>query len=125
MVAFLFVYPYNGFCQKEGDPVNDKKVASFRERVVELVDSCPKSQTQISQEFGVAKQTISAWYNGKSSPKLPTATSLADYFNVSLGWLLGFDVEKQVNKHALDEYENYLISSLNKQENLGLLLPEE
>lgn len=105
--------------------MDGKKVATFRERFVELVDSSPKSQTVIAQEFGVAKQTISAWYNGKSSPKLPSASSLADYFGVSLSWLLGFDVDKNVNKDLQRNYDNFVNNTLDRMDNVGILFPEE
>lgn len=71
-----------------------KKVATFRERLNELVESSPKSRTMIAQEFGVAKQTISAWLTGQNSPRLPVVAALAEYFGVSLEWLHGFDVDK-------------------------------
>lgn len=71
-----------------------KKVASFRERFTELIDSSPKSRTAIADEFGVAKQTISAWLTGQNSPRLPVVVSLAEYFGVTVEWLNGFDVPK-------------------------------
>ena len=75
-----------------------KKVSSFQERFSELIDSSPKSRTAIAAEFGVAKQTISAWTTGQTSPRLPVVSSLADYFGVSSDWLLGFDVPKYPHK---------------------------
>ena len=71
-----------------------KKVATFRERITELVESSPKSRTDIAAEFGVAKQTLSAWLTGQNSPRLPVVVALAEYFGVSLQWLNGFDVPK-------------------------------
>lgn len=71
-----------------------KKVATFQERFSELIDSSSKSRTAIASEFGVAKQTISAWTTGQSSPRLPVVSSLAEYFGVTCEWLLGFDVPK-------------------------------
>ena len=71
-----------------------KKVATFQDRFSELVESSTKSRTTIASEFGVAKQTISAWTTGQTSPRLPVVSSLADYFGVSCNWLLGFDVPK-------------------------------
>lgn len=71
-----------------------KKVATFQERFSDLIDSSTKSRTAIAAEFGVAKQTISAWTTGQSSPRLPVVSSLADYFGVSVDWLLGFDVPR-------------------------------
>ena len=79
-----------------------KKVSNFRDRFCELIESCPKSRTQISQEFGVAKQTISAWITGQSSPRLPVVTALAEYFGVNIEWLMGFDVPKYVDKKVPD-----------------------
>ena len=68
------------------------KIATFQERFNELLESSPKSRSTIASEFGVAKQTISAWATGQSSPRTPTVSSLAEYFNVNLDWLVGFDV---------------------------------
>lgn len=48
--------------------MSGEKVSSFRERFAELVSSCGKSQSSIAAEFGVAKQTISAWITGQTSP---------------------------------------------------------
>lgn len=86
--------------------MSGKKVATFQERFIELIDSSPKSQTTIAREFGVAKQTISAWYTGQSSPRIPVVSSLAEYFGVSLDWLNGFDVPKYPKQKddAMQEY---------------------
>jgi len=64
----------------------DGKVATFRERFTELVEASPKSRTTIAREFNVAKQTVSAWVTGQSSPRLPVVAALADYFGVSFQW---------------------------------------
>ena len=72
------------------------KVATFRERFTELIESSTKSRSDIATEFGVAKQTISAWLTGQNSPRLPVVSALADYFNVNIEWLIGFDVPRVV-----------------------------
>lgn len=71
-----------------------KKISTFKERFTELIESSPKNRTAIAQEFGVAKQTISAWITGQSSPRAPVVSALADYFHVSVPWLMGFDVPR-------------------------------
>ena len=71
-----------------------KKVATFRERFTELIESSPKSRTEIALDVGVAKQTISAWLTGQNSPRLPVVVALAEYFGVDVRWLNGFDVPK-------------------------------
>ena len=74
------------------------KIATFRERFNELLESTPKSRSTIAEEFGVAKQTISAWATGQSSPRTPVVSSLAEYFDVNLDWLVGYDVPKRSMK---------------------------
>lgn len=99
-----------------------KLVSDFRERFNELLDSSPKSRTVIAEEFGVAKQTISAWATGQSSPRIPVANSLAEYFGVNFNWLMGYDVPKYIDKkeHVTPEPEpikddiRLLIRGLNK-----------
>lgn len=81
----------------------EKKVATFQERFSELIESSPKSRSTIASEFGVAKQTISAWTTGQSSPRLPVITSLAEYFGVNYYWLLGFDVPKIVHHEIVTQ----------------------
>ena len=101
------------------------KVATFQERFNELLDLSPKSRSTIAKEFGVAKQTISAWATGQSSPRTPVATSLAEYFDVSLPWLLGFDVPMREDKQSMDYYLKYLNSVIEGTEKIGMIFPDE
>ena len=70
------------------------KIATFQERLAQLVDESGKSQSSIASDFGVAKQTISAWITGANSPRQPIIYALSFYFNVSIPWLMGFDVPR-------------------------------
>lgn len=105
--------------------MSGKKVATFRERFTALIESSPKSRTTIAREFGVAKQTISAWLTGQNSPRLPVASALADYFEVNLGWLLGFDVPKTIDRSRLEEYEATMKDILSNNERLGIVTSSE
>lgn len=71
-----------------------KKISTFRERFSELCNSNPRNDTLIAEELHVSKQTISAWKAGTRSPKSPTIITIANYFQVDVAWLMGFDVEK-------------------------------
>ena len=73
---------------------NGLKVSTFRERITELVESSEKSQSDIAMDFGISKQTLSAWITGQNSPRTPTVAALAAYFGVTIPWLNGFDVSK-------------------------------
>jgi transcriptional regulator with XRE-family HTH domain len=70
------------------------KVATNQERLNELFDSDPRNDTAIANTLGVSKQSISMWRNGSRSPKKSVLIEIAKEFNVSIEWLMGFDVER-------------------------------
>ena len=75
-----------------------KKIQTFQERFSTLVDESEKTLTQLSKELHMSNQTLSAWRNGTRSPKEPTIIAIAEYFDVDVRWLMGFDVEKESNR---------------------------
>lgn len=70
------------------------KVATSIERLNDLFDSDARSDTAIANDLHVSKQTLSAWRKGRRSPKKSVLIKIAELYNVSLEWILGFDVEK-------------------------------
>ena len=44
---------------------------------------------QVSKATGVAQSSLSDWKNGKSKPKIDKMKKIAEYFNVSVEYLLG------------------------------------
>lgn len=44
---------------------------------------------RVAKETGIATATLSDWKNGKSTPKTDKLQKIADYFGVSLDYLLG------------------------------------
>lgn len=68
------------------------KVSTSTERINELFDSDPRNDTTIATILDVSKQTISAWRKGTRSPKKPMLIRISEEFNVSIEWLMGFDV---------------------------------
>ena len=46
---------------------------------------------RVSMDTGVSQATLSDWKRGRSTPKLPKLQKLADYFGVSLEYLMGAD----------------------------------
>lgn len=49
------------------------------------------TQTELADEIGVTKLSISNWENEKHDIKSDKAQQLADYFGVSVGYLLGLE----------------------------------
>lgn len=86
-----------------------EKVATFSERFSELVTEYTTAkglnETDLARNLDLSKQTISAWKSGKRSPKQPTVITIANFFNVSVAWLNGFDVEKSADAISQDKQE--------------------
>ncbi|MDR1093212.1 MAG: helix-turn-helix domain-containing protein [Clostridiales bacterium] len=65
-------------------------------------------QTDIAQEFGVAQSTVTRWENGTQDPELKTLEKIADYFNVTPDFLLGYAAVAPAltvrEKQALNEF---------------------
>ncbi|MBO7710667.1 MAG: helix-turn-helix transcriptional regulator [Lachnospiraceae bacterium] len=89
--------------------MTEKKVSTFQQRLCELIEESGKSQSSIASDFGIARQTISAWVTGQNSPRQPIINALAMYFGVTIPWLYGFDVSKRVEILSLSDDEKALI----------------
>ena len=61
-------------------------------RLKELRKEKKISQKKLSEIFGVTEKTISRWENEEVQIKPDKTQELADYFGVSVGYLLGYDV---------------------------------
>lgn len=77
------------------------KVTTFKERLNDLCESSPLTDTELAAKLKVSKQTLSAWKCGARSPKEPTIIALAQYFGVTVDWLMGFDTARHVTQPVL------------------------
>ena len=53
------------------------------------------TQQKVADEIGVTKRTYIYWENEESQIKTTKASQLADYFGVSVGYLLGYEPESE------------------------------
>ncbi|MFS6043615.1 helix-turn-helix transcriptional regulator [Streptococcus agalactiae] len=63
-------------------------------RISELRKKSKIKQSELALFMGVSSKTISRWENGESLLKPYQAEKLADYFNVSVPYLIGIDEDK-------------------------------
>ena len=99
----------------------------FSLRLKELRESSFPSQRAFAQIFGVASSTVGMWESGKREPDYATTIKLADFFNVTVGYLIGHENEKKpatVVGDELSKMENDLLKvfKLVPQEQQSLLL---
>ena len=60
----------------------------FRERLFELRRQTGLSQEELASLLGVTRQAVQKWEAGTSSPDMDNLVSLAEYFKVSLDYLV-------------------------------------
>ena len=58
---------------------------------------------KISKETGVTQTTLSNWKNGKSTPSTANMQKIADYFNVSIDYLMTREENEGGEKYYLNE----------------------
>ena len=72
---------------------------------------------QVFKATGVAQSSLSDWKNGKSKPKYEKMVKIADYFNVSVDYLLTGGQKNQAPIDAVDEdLRDYLDELRNRPE---------
>lgn len=71
-------------------------MSTFRTRIRELRENYGyKSQQSFADSFGVAQSTVGGWESGKREPNYETTLRLAQFFGVSVDYLLGRDDDPQ------------------------------
>ena len=71
-------------------------------RLKELRQEKGDTQEDVAKAMGVTRRGYQNWENGESQIKPEKAQQLADYFGVSIGYLLGYSEYRELEK-ALDK----------------------
>ena len=85
----------------------------FREQLKLLRNQKHLSQAQLAKEIGVSSSTIAMWESGEREPKnYETLEIIADFFNVSLDYLIDRDVPQSEidTANSLTEQEKALLA---------------
>lgn len=61
----------------------------FRIRLKQLRENKGISQSQLASDFGISQGTVGNWESGIREPNFETISKLANFFNVSVDYLLG------------------------------------
>jgi transcriptional regulator with XRE-family HTH domain len=64
-------------------------MTKFGERIKKLRESYNLSQTDFASKFGLAQTTIGMYEVGKREPNLDRLSKFAEFFNVSVDYLIG------------------------------------
>lgn len=83
----------------------------------ELLKTKGVSAYKVSQEAKVPQSTLSDWKRGRSVPKLDKLQKIADYFGVSVDYLMGLDktiVHMESTAGLSPEYINVIAEARNE-----------
>lgn len=65
------------------------------EKFIELCKQRNKSQTEVLKELNISPSNAANWKNRGGSVRSDVLIKIADYFDVSVDWLLGRDTKKE------------------------------
>lgn len=75
-----------------------------------LVSRKEMTQKDIASELGISQQRFNFYVNGSREPDISTLILLADYFGVTVDYLIGHEKEPTVKDDGLTEVERVFIS---------------
>lgn len=64
-------------------------------RLKQLIQETGVSQRQVAEAIGVTEPAMNHYINGRREPDIATLVKLADYFDVSIDYLVGRDVPEE------------------------------
>ena len=79
----------------------------FNEILIGLRKSSGLTQAEFAKKIGVSRSAIGNYEKGVRRPDFETTEAIADYFNVSLGYLMGRD---ESDKELYDRYREQLFA---------------
>ena len=68
------------------------KEIKFGERLKELRQEKNIGQVELAAKIGVSKGIISLWEQGKREPTLSSLVAIADYFSITIDYLIGREI---------------------------------
>ncbi len=71
---------------------------TFSERIVEIKNAKKLLQKDIAYAIGITVRNYQRYEKNEAQPTLPVLLALADYFDVSLDYLVGRTDNPEVNK---------------------------
>lgn len=97
-------------------------LSKFSARLKDLMQEEKMSARKLSRTLNLQRKSISLWCAGKYYPKFDSLIKLSNFFEVSVGYLLGINDQVNPNKkHVLEEqskifFHNHLVEYIEKND---------
>lgn len=73
-------------------------VESFASKLRKARENTGFTQREVAKELRISKSTIASYETGRTQPDIEMLGLIADFYNVSLDWLLGTNGGKKESK---------------------------
>ena len=90
-------------------------------RFNELLKEHNVTAYQVGKATGISTSTLSEWKNGKYTPKMDKVQKIAEYFNVSVDYLLGNEEKTSPAAVAEDNELNKYLEELKNRKEMRML----
>lgn len=85
-----------------------ERICTSNDRIKELIDDMRMSQIEFCNITGIKASALSNYINGSRVPRQDAIMKIADAFDISASWLMGYDVPAKITDrttigHFLDD----------------------
>ena len=87
-------------------------IIKIGEKINELRNKNNITQLALAKELGVSRSSVNAWEMGISMPTIDRLIDIAQYFHVSVDYLLGLNDRLTIDISSLSEKEKTMIYNL-------------
>ena len=87
-------------------------IIKIGEKINELRNKNNITQLALAKELGVSRSSVNAWEMGISMPTIDRLIDIAEYFHVSVNYLLGLNDHLTIDISSLNEKEKTMIYNL-------------
>ena len=87
-------------------------IIKIGEKINELRNKNNITQLALAKELGVSRSSVNAWEMGISMPTIDRLIDIAEYFHVSVDYLLGLNDRLIIDISSLNEKEKTMIYNL-------------
>lgn len=79
----------------------------FYNRLAALIKRRGKTQKYVLEQLGISKSTFDGWRQRGSTPNAETVQKIADYFGVSVAYLLGKEEKEEAATESAGAIPNF------------------
>ena len=87
---------------------------------VQLLDRTGKKASDVAKATGIPSSTFSDWKKGKSSPKAEKLQKIADYFGVSVDYLMTEKEEPEEKRNPYSDLTGIYLSYAKEAQDSGI-----